>query len=54
MLCGQKCLSDVKGEWVDWFEMIETAHYLHYLYISLTHYNQGLLNTISECTMVNL
>ncbi len=22
-LCGRKCLVDVRGEWADWFEMIE-------------------------------
>ncbi len=22
-LCGRKCLVDVRGEWVDWLEMIE-------------------------------
>ncbi len=23
-LCGRKCLVDARGEWADWFEMIET------------------------------
>ncbi len=46
-LCGQKCLvdvmSEVRGEWADWLEMIERQQIN-------TRYNQGMKNTISEHT----
>ncbi len=43
-LCGGKCLVDVRGEWADWLEMIESITQI------TTRYNQDMQNTISEHT----
>ncbi len=39
-------MSEVRGEWADWLEMIERATVTQIT----TRYNQGMQNNISECT----
>ncbi len=39
-------MSEVRGEWADWLEMIERATVTQIT----TRYNQGMQNTISEHT----
>ncbi len=45
-LCGRKCLVDVRGEWADCYIYDRKATVTQIP----TCYNQGMLNTISECT----
>ncbi len=45
-LCGRKCLIEVRGEWDRLFRDYRKATVTQ----TTTHYNQGLQNTISECT----
>ncbi len=42
-------MSEVRGEWADWLEMIERQRYNCITQIT-THHNQGMQNTISERT----